>query len=273
MSRTSKLSSIFVAIALLAAACGEGSGETVLASEINGGKPEVEINGGDSPTELVTEDLVAGTGEVAAAGDFLVMHYVGVLFDDGSQFDASWDRDQTFGFILGTGSVIQGWDDGIEGMATGGRRQLTIPAQFAYGDNSPTPAIPPASTLVFVVDLIAAVSPHDVDTTADADSELDVTVIAEGDGAEVGLRDVVEVVYSLGPANGPVTQSSWTDGRTLAFAVGDQAIPEGWNQALEGSRVGDELRVVLPPELGPNPQSNETVVSHITVVSLDPLDG
>ena len=102
---------------------------------INGGKPAIEdIDfGGESPTDLVIEDFITGDGNAAEAGDLLVMHYVGVLHEDGSQFDASWDRDDTFSFVLGQGNVIQGWDDGIVGMTEGSRRQLTIPPQQAYG--------------------------------------------------------------------------------------------------------------------------------------------
>jgi peptidylprolyl isomerase len=116
-------------------------------------KPEVGIPDGEAPTELVIEDLEVGDGPEAQAGDQLEVHYVGVLFDDGEEFDASWNRGTSFPFQLGSGQVIQGWDQGIEGMQVGGRRQLVIPPDLAYGPEGRS-GIPPDSTLVFVVDLI-----------------------------------------------------------------------------------------------------------------------
>ena len=94
------------------------------------GKPEVVIPDGPAPVELEIDDLIDGNGKAAAAGDYLVMHYVGVRHSDGGQFDASWDRGETFSFILGSGQVIQGWEQGIAGMKAGGRRQLSIPADL-----------------------------------------------------------------------------------------------------------------------------------------------
>ncbi len=116
-------------------------------------KPVVEIPEGPAPTELEITDLTVGDGQTVEAGNFLTMEYVGVLHADGSEFDASWGR-APFSFQIGAGMVIQGWDEGIIGMQVGGRRQLSIPAEQAYGNSSPTPAIPPGSALVFVVDLL-----------------------------------------------------------------------------------------------------------------------
>ena len=100
-------------------------------------------------SELVLTDLVEGTGQEAAAGSNVALQYVGVLASDGTQFDASWDRGaEPITFTLGTGQVINGWDEGIEGMQVGGRRVLQIPAVQAYGDASPSAAIPPGADLV-----------------------------------------------------------------------------------------------------------------------------
>ncbi|HWV85323.1 MAG TPA: FKBP-type peptidyl-prolyl cis-trans isomerase [Capillimicrobium sp.] len=116
-------------------------------------KPEVEVPDGPAPKELVVEDLVEGTGPEAKAGDTVTVDYVGVLYDDGEQFDASWDSGQPFTFELGAGNVIEGWDQGVEGMKVGGRRQLIIPPNLAYGTEGAPPTIPANATLVFVVDL------------------------------------------------------------------------------------------------------------------------
>ncbi|MGI8726420.1 MAG: FKBP-type peptidyl-prolyl cis-trans isomerase [Solirubrobacterales bacterium] len=102
---------------------------------------------------MVTNDIVEGDGPEAKAGDDISVQYVGVLYDDGMQFDASWDNGMPFDFPLGGRQVIPGWDEGIEGMKVGGRRQLTIPPDLAYGEEG-RPGIPPNATLVFVVDLL-----------------------------------------------------------------------------------------------------------------------
>lgn len=106
------------------------------------------------PEELVIDDLLEGQGPAAAPGDVLVVHYVGVRWSDGEQFDASWDREQPLEFELGAGRVIAGWEQGLEGMQVGGRRVLTIPPGLAYGDRGSPPVIGPGETLVFVVDLV-----------------------------------------------------------------------------------------------------------------------
>ncbi|MCX4750163.1 FKBP-type peptidyl-prolyl cis-trans isomerase [Kitasatospora sp. NBC_01287] len=117
-------------------------------------KPEIDFPGGEAPAELVIEDLEVGTGAEAKPGAVVEVHYVGVTFETGEEFDASWNRGSAFKFPLGAGRVIKGWDEGVVGMKVGGRRKLTIPAHKAYGNQSPTPAIPAGSTLIFVVDLL-----------------------------------------------------------------------------------------------------------------------
>jgi len=118
-------------------------------------KPQVQVSSSDAPpTELVTEDLVEGTGPEAVAGDNVEVHYVGVAWSTNRQFDASWDRGKTFRFPLGGGKVIAGWDRGVAGMKVGGRRKITIPPDLGYGDAGAGGAIKGGETLVFVVDLL-----------------------------------------------------------------------------------------------------------------------
>lgn len=119
-------------------------------------KPEIPAQKGSPPTGLVTQDIVKGSGQEAKPGDKVTVKYVGVLWEGGTQFDASWDRQppqDVFQFTIGKGEVIPGWDQGVAGMKVGGRRQLTIPPDLGYGANGSPPTIPPDSTLVFVVDL------------------------------------------------------------------------------------------------------------------------
>lgn len=117
-------------------------------------KPVVTIPDGPAPSELVMEDLVVGTGATAEAGNFVDVHYVGVAWSTKQQFDASWDRRDTFQFPLGAGHVIQGWDQGVQGMKVGGRRRLTIPPDLGYGARGAGGVIKGGETLVFVVDLL-----------------------------------------------------------------------------------------------------------------------
>ena len=118
-------------------------------------KPQVDVpSGQDPPGRLEVEDITVGEGDEAVAGREVEVHYVGVSYATGKQFDASWDRGDTFRFGLGRGQVIQGWDQGVAGMKVGGRRRLTIPPDLAYGSRGAGGAIGPDETLVFVVDLV-----------------------------------------------------------------------------------------------------------------------
>jgi peptidylprolyl isomerase len=118
-------------------------------------KPHVYVPPGEAPpTELVIADREVGDGDEAGSGQEVEVHYVGVAWSTRQQFDASWDRGDTFSFSLGGGQVIAGWDQGVAGMKVGGRRQLTIPPNLAYGKAGAGGAIGPSETLVFIVDLI-----------------------------------------------------------------------------------------------------------------------
>jgi peptidylprolyl isomerase len=116
-------------------------------------EPMIPQPEGAPPTELVKKDIVIGKGKKAKPGDNLTMQYTGVAFSTGQKFDASWDRGEPFEFQVGAGQVIPGWDQGIPGMRVGGRRELVIPADLAYGAQGAPPAIAPNETLIFVVDL------------------------------------------------------------------------------------------------------------------------
>ncbi|MEU9196430.1 FKBP-type peptidyl-prolyl cis-trans isomerase [Streptomyces hundungensis] len=118
-------------------------------------KPEIDFPEGQPPADLEIKEIWEGDGAVAQAGDFVKVHYVGVAFSTGEEFDASWNRGVPLEFKLGIGQVIAGWDQGVQGMKVGGRRRLTIPAHLAYGDRGAGSAIAPGETLIFVCDLVS----------------------------------------------------------------------------------------------------------------------
>jgi peptidylprolyl isomerase len=164
------------ALSLAVAGCGEeeiesgGGGEEKAAEEAPSpsadhnreqegaagvGKPKVTIPEGAPPKELQKKDLKKGSGATATAGKQISVNYVGVAYSNGQEFDNSYDRGVPVDFQLGTGMVIPGWDQGIEGMKVGGRRRLVIPPDLAYGQQGDPPTIAGGETLVFVIDLLA----------------------------------------------------------------------------------------------------------------------
>ncbi len=155
---------IALCAALVVAGCGDDDDSSSGASEVTATapaessaektKPKVVVPKGAPPKELEVKELEVGSGPEAKAGDEVLVQYVGVNYKNGKEFDSSWSRNEPFSFNLGAGEVIAGWDQGVEGMKVGGRRELVIPPQLAYGEAGAPPAIGPNETLVFVIDLL-----------------------------------------------------------------------------------------------------------------------
>jgi peptidylprolyl isomerase len=150
-----------VALAVAVAGCGgsgDSSSDSTGSTESNltdtSKKPDVTVPTGVSPDKFAYKDIVEGTGPVAKSGDKVTVQYVGVGFDSEKEFDSSWSRNEPFPFTLGGGEVIKGWDQGVEGMKVGGRRELVIPGSLAYGPAGNPPKIAPNETLIFVIDLL-----------------------------------------------------------------------------------------------------------------------
>lgn len=118
-------------------------------------RPLIDPPEGSPPSELEITEITLGEGDEAIAGTQVSVHYVGVSWSTGEEFDASWNRGDTFSFGLGAGQVISGWDQGVQGMKVGGRRRLTIPPHMGYGAQGAGGAIKANETLIFVVDLLA----------------------------------------------------------------------------------------------------------------------
>ena len=154
------LLTIAVCAAMAVAGCGssssssESTGTTEATSAANKTKPTVEVPKGSPPKSLVVKEIEKGSGEEAKSGDEVTVQYVGVDYKNGKEFDSSWSRSEPFTFTLGAGQVIPGWEKGVEGMKVGGRRELIIPPELAYGKAGSPPAIGPNETLVFVIDLL-----------------------------------------------------------------------------------------------------------------------
>lgn len=160
---------IFACAALAVAGCGSDDDDTTSdstqaegnaaqveqAADTSGRtKPEVTVPDGEPPAQLEETELIEGTGKEAKSGDKVTVQYVGVGYESEEEFDSSWSRNEPFPFTLGAGEVIPGWDQGVAGMKVGGRRELVIPPELAYGEAGAPPAIGPNETLIFVVDLV-----------------------------------------------------------------------------------------------------------------------
>jgi peptidylprolyl isomerase len=150
-----------LALAIAVAGCGGGSDSSSESTASSGPsntdtskKPVVIVPKGVSPKTFAYKDIVEGSGPAAKSGDKVSVQYVGVGFDTEKEFDSSWSRNEPFSFPLGGGEVIKGWDKGVEGMKVGGRRELLIPGDLAYGAAGSPPSIGPNETLIFVIDLL-----------------------------------------------------------------------------------------------------------------------
>jgi peptidylprolyl isomerase len=230
-------------------------------------KPEVVIPD-EIPTELVVTDLGVGEGPEAAEGDTVVVDYVGVLSKDGTEFDNSYDRGQAFPVVLGSGQVIPGWEEGLLGVQAGGRRQLDIPAELAYGDTPPAGSpIAAGDALTFVVDVRAVVpatdpadKPEIAVESADNVDEAVSEDLVEGEGAtlEPGQSAVIHLI-AYRADTGEEIFSSWEDGETLAFRPGDGQTLPGLEAAVEGMNVGGRRQVQVPFEQAFGAAGNEQI--------------
>jgi FKBP-type peptidyl-prolyl cis-trans isomerase len=243
-----KRSLIMLALALLAltvltAGCKEES-------ETAAGPQEVTVMEG-----LTYVDVVEGTGEVAAKGDMVEVHYTGWVLTEGVKapepFDSSVPREETAKFPVGVGSLIKGWDEGIPGMMIGGKRELTIAPEVGYGSIE-RPNIPANSTLFFEVELIGILRVDFEDTVV-------------GDGAEAESGDVVSVhytgwLYEDGAKVGEPFDSSHNRGTPFEFPLDQGRVIKGWDQGVKGMKIGGQRTLIIPPELGYGPRGAGDVI-------------
>ncbi len=201
-------------------------------------------------TTLIKTDTQLGSGAEAQAGQTVIVHYTGWLYDEaapdnkGEKFDSSLDRDEPFDFPLGGGRVIRGWDEGVAGMKEGGKRTLTIPSEMGYGPRGAGDVIPPNATLVFDVELLRVVHTEATDTK-----------VGEGEEAQSGRYVTVHYTGWLFDENAPGNKgrkfdSSRDRDEPFDFPLGHGHVISGWDTGVEGMRVGGRRTLVIPPEMG-----------------------
>lgn len=282
---------VFIAAIVLLAACGSDSSSsdtsdvtdnsivtdgsivpdtsdnTETTEPVNPDKPTVETPE-EIPTELVVTVIEPGSGPVSEAGDTVIVDYVGVRSEDGVEFDNSYDRGEPFPVVVGSGSVIQGWDDGLVGVQAGSRIQLDIPSDLAYGDKANGDLIRENEALTFLIDVRAVVPPVDltdeptetgVDPSEEA-TEITTVDLREGDGAELeaGQTAILRYVLFRGD-NGVLLESSW-EGDTVPFTLVEGQFPV-LTEGLEGMKVGGRRAITFPPQypdFGFGPEGNPT---------------
>ena len=222
----------FLVLTLVASGC-QGQKEGAAGSEFT------EIEPG-----LSYVDSLVGTGDLVGQTDYVVVHYTGWVFADGQKsdpFDSSMDRGEPIAFPLGRSFVIQGWEKGIPGMRTGGKRTLLIDPEMAYGEQGRPPVIPPSATLMFDVEVM------DV-------PRVQVEVLEEGAGPEAELGDKLSMHYTgwlwVDGAKGEQFDSSHKRGQPFQFPLGMGKVIPGWDRAIEGMKVGQKSRLIIPPDLG-----------------------
>jgi len=212
---------------------------------------------------LQIDDTVPGAGAEAVAGQTVLVHYTGWLHDPaapagrGQKFDSSKDHGEPFEFELGAGRVIQGWDQGVQGMKVGGTRVLTIAPELGYGAQGAGGVIPPNATLVFEVELLP--EPERVPLQMDD--------VVEGSGAEARAGQRVSVHYTgwlhdpaVPNGRGRKFDSSKDRGQPFQFHLGAGQVIRGWDDGVQGMKVGGTRVLVIPPELGYGPRGAGGVI-------------
>ena len=201
-------------------------------------------------TTLIKTDTQLGEGAEATAGQTVIVHYTGWLYDEsapdnkGTKFDSSLDRNDPFGFPLGAGHVIEGWDVGVQGMREGGQRTLIIPSEMGYGESGAGDDIPPNATLVFDVKLLKVI-------------KTDITDTVLGEGAEALIGHTVTVHYTgwlfdknAENSKGTKFDSSRDRDEPFDFPLGMGRVIQGWDAGVQGMKVGGQRTLVIPPEMG-----------------------
>jgi peptidylprolyl isomerase len=203
-------------------------------------------------------DLRMGTGEAPGDGMYVQVEYSGFLEDRTTLFDSSYKRNDPFMFPLGKGRVIKGWDEGVATMKVGGKRQLSIPFDLAYGERGRPPTIPPKARLIFDVELVAIlpprVAPTKPQTVAPAaftstESGLQYHDFVVGTGATPSPNATVKVDYTGWLTDGTKFDSSLDRPLPIEFPLGKGRVIKGWDEGIASMKVGGKRQLVIPQDL------------------------
>lgn len=203
------------------------------------------------------EEIEVGTGPLPQRGQIVQVHYTGRL-TNGKKFDSSYDRGEPIEFKLGVGQVIKGWDEGLSTMRVGGKRKLMIPPDLGYGTRGVGNVIPPNAELVFDVHLVGI-----------RGTELQITEIEEGTGAQPRMGETVQVHYTGWLANGTKFDSSYDRGEPLEFILGVGQVIAGWDQGIATMKVGGKRKLTIPPELAYGKQGYPGVIPPNAVLTFE----
>ncbi len=210
------------------------------------------------PTELTITDVTEGSGWTAAAGDTVWVDYTGILSDDGTEFDNSYDRGEPIAFTIGTGAVIDGWDEGLIGARAGMQRRLDIPGDLAYGDSPPQGSgIEPGDALTFMVEVRAVVPPsvaEDAPTINPASypvgDALGVDETAAGDGHVLSEGDTaIAHTIIIDAESGVALFNTWAEGQPLLIEMLPGYTIDGLYEGLLGMAVGGQRVLSIPSDL------------------------
>jgi peptidylprolyl isomerase len=206
-----------------------------------------------------------GNGIKPAEGDKVTVHYTGRL-TDGTRFDSSVDRNSPFSFNVGTGQVIQGWDEAFLELQQGDKAIITIPPDAGYGSRA-VGSIPANSTLVFEVELLSVkpkikAIPYDVSgkDTQKLPSGLEYIMIKNGSGKQAAAGAMVSVHYSGYLSDGSLFDSSVERGEPIEFRLGEGRVIQGWEQGIGLLKVGSQCRLIIPYPLGYGEQGYPPVI-------------